>query len=266
MNTSLFFFRVSRYLRYVLAALNRKGHGIHSPFVFDLVSRVFGNKTDPAVVSYIEGVRKRLLRDKRIIDVQDLGSGSERGIHTLKRVSDIARHSAVPGKYGVLLANMAAEFGGSLIVEFGTSFGISTMYMAFRADNAILYTMEGCPAIAEIAMSNFKEAGLNNVSLQIGAFRENLHGINSSAKSPGLIFIDGDHRKDPLIEYFEKMVEISDNNTVIIIDDINYSKEMEEAWIEIRQHERVSFTIDICRMGIVFFRTGISRKNYMIRY
>jgi predicted O-methyltransferase YrrM len=266
MNTALFFFRVSRYLKYIMSAQNRKGHGIHSPFVFDLVSRVFRNKTDPAVVYYIEKVRKRLLRDTRIIDVNDLGSGSETGKNTPRKVSDIVRHSAVPEKYGKLLANMAAEYGGSLIVEFGTSLGISTMYMASRAGDSVIYSMEGCPATAEIAVSNFNEAGLNNIRLHTGSFRENIPGIIGIQKRPGLIFIDGDHRKEPLIEYFEKMADISDNNTVIIIDDINYSKEMEEAWIEIRKHERVSVTIDICRMGIVFFRKGIGRTNYLIRY
>jgi predicted O-methyltransferase YrrM len=181
-------------------------------------------------------------------------------------VSDIARYSAVPEKYGLLLASMAAEFGKTVILEFGTSFGISTMYMASRSGKALLYSMEGCPAIAEIAKSNFKEAGLNNIRLYVGSFSENLPGILSQLSSPGLIFIDGDHRKEPLLGYFEKLAEISDNNTVIIIDDIYYSREMEEAWIEIRQHERVSVTIDIYRMGIVFFRKGIGRNNYLVRY
>ena len=55
---------------------------------------------------------------------------------------------------------MAAEFGEPLIVEFGTSFGISTMYMAAAAPNAMVNTIEGCPAISEIAKKNFKEARL----------------------------------------------------------------------------------------------------------
>ena len=72
--------------------------------------------------------------------------------------------------------------------------------------------------------------------------------------------------KNLYLRYFEKMAEISDNNTVIVIDDINYSTEMEEAWNEIKQHEKVSVTIDIFRMGIVFFRKGISHNDYIIRY
>ena len=77
MNTGLIFFRVAKYLKYIIVSENRKGHGIHSPFVFDLVTRVFRNKTDPAIVYSIEKIRKRLMRDKRIIDVKDLGQAQK---------------------------------------------------------------------------------------------------------------------------------------------------------------------------------------------
>jgi len=41
---------------------------------------------------------------------------------------------------------------------------------------------------------------------------------------------------------------------------------MGEAWDLIRQNERVSITVDIFRMGLVFFRKGITRTDYVIRY
>jgi predicted O-methyltransferase YrrM len=266
MNTGLIFFRVTKYLKYIFVSVNRKGHGIHSPFVFNVVNRVFRNKTDHTLVYSIEKVRKRLIRDKRIINVTDLGAGSEKCLNNLRKVSDIAGNSAVPEKYGRLLANMAAEFGSPLIVEFGTSFGISTMYMASVCRETPVFSMEGCPETAEIAGMNFKETGLKNIRLEVGPFEDSMPLIISQGIKPGLVFIDGNHRKEPLLDYFEKMAEISDNNSVIIIDDINYSQEMEDAWNEIKQSGKVTLTIDIFRMGIVFFRKGVSRNDYIIRY
>ena len=262
----MIFFRAIKYLKYILLSRHRKGHGIHSPFVFDLVSRVFRNKIDPDIVCNIEKVRKRLKLDYRSIIVKDLGSGSEFLKTNLRKVSEIARYSPVPKKYGVLLSNMADEFGKPLIVEFGTSFGISTMYMAFSCTGAIVNTVEGCPAISEIAIENFSEAGLNNINVFTGSFDEVLPVVINSKNKPGLVFLDGNHRKEPMINYFNKIAELSDNKTVIIIDDIYYSREMEEAWNEIKRNEKVSLTIDIFRMGIVFFREGINHKNYIIRY
>jgi len=256
----------AKYLKYILISENRKGHGIHSPFVFEIVSRVFRNKTNPAIVNSVEKVRRRLITDKRIISVHDLGSGSMVQKTNMRKVSEIARYSAVPRRYGRLLANMASEFGGELIIEFGTSFGISTMYMAAANRKATLITMEGCPATAEIARRNFEEAGLENIRMVVGSFENTLPAITDNGVKPGIVFIDGNHRKEAVLNYFGRMAEVSDQDTVIIIDDINYSKEMEEAWDEIKKNRKVTLTIDIFRMGMVFFRGGILHNNYIIRY
>jgi predicted O-methyltransferase YrrM len=262
----MIFFGATKYLKYILLSHHRKGHGIHSPFVFDLVSRVFRNKIDPDIVFNIEKIRKRLISDRRSITVRDLGSRSEKLKNNLRKVSEIARNSPVPLKYGLLLSNLASEFGKPMIIELGTSFGISTMYMAAANPDACIYTVEGCPETSEIAHKNFNDAGLKNIKIFTGSFDDILPDIKKSADKPGLVFIDGDHRKEPVLSYFNQVMEISDNKTVIIIDDIYYSQEMEEAWKEIKQSERVSVTIDIFRMGIVFFREGINHNDYIIRY
>jgi predicted O-methyltransferase YrrM len=254
-----------KYLKYILLSGHRKGYGIHSPFVFDLVSRVFRNKVDPDIVSTIEKTRKKMIRDNRSILVTDLGSRSDLSKTNFRRVSEIARYSPVPGKYGKLLSKMADEFGKPLIIELGTSLGISTMYMA-ASTVATVFTIEGCKETAEIARQNFKEAGLNNIKIFEGPFDEVLPGLEETCVSPGLVFIDGNHRKGPVVKYFNRLAKISSGKTVIIIDDINYSNEMTEAWNEIKLHEKVSVSIDLFRMGIVFFREGINHNNYIIRY
>jgi predicted O-methyltransferase YrrM len=262
----MIFFRIIKYLKYIILSRPRSGHGIHSPFVFDLITRVFRNKIDPDIVCSIEKVRKRMISDNRYLFVSDLGSGSEILKTNLRKVSDIARNSPVPKKYGVLLSNMAAEFGGSMIIEFGTSFGISTMYLASCCTGGSVYTMEGCTSISDIATDNFKKEGIENIEVFTGSFDKVLPLILNKNITPGLVFIDGNHRREPVIKYFSQIAEISDSKTVIIIDDINYSREMGEAWNEIKRFKNVSLTVDIYRMGIVFFREGINHNDYVIRY
>jgi predicted O-methyltransferase YrrM len=261
----MFFHRVVKYLNYTLFSHHKKGHGVHSPFVFDLVSRVFRNKVDPEIVFITEETRKKLRVDKRKIIVHELGSRAESS-ENFRKVSDIAGRSPVPVKYGALLSNMAAEFGKPIIIELGTSFGISTMYMAASCRDTKVITIEGSGSVADIARQNFIEAGLMNIKVIDGSFDDVIPEIVAAGVSPGLIFIDGNHRKEPLKRYFNQLAEISDSKTVFIIDDINYSKEMTEAWDEIRNDERVSVSIDIHRMGICFFRKGINHNNYIIRY
>jgi len=245
---------------------HRKGHGIHSPFVFDLVSRVMRNKTDRDIVLKIESIRKKYLSDDRVISIQDLGAGSIKMKDNLRRVSDIIKYSAVPAKYGRLLFNMASEFGKSGIVELGTSLGISTLYLAAACPDSMVYTVEGCSATAEIATGNFKGYGTGNITLIQESFDTAITDLITKHVKPGLVFIDGHHRKEPTLRYFELMAGLSGKETVIIIDDIHSSGEMEEAWSMIKKHEEVTVTIDIFRMGLVFFREGLSSLDYVIRY
>jgi predicted O-methyltransferase YrrM len=262
----MIFFRTLKFLKYILFSQHGKGHGIQSPFVFNLVSGVFRNKIDPDIVLTIENIRKNRISDRRIIDVLDLGAGPSMKKSSVRRVSDIAKYSVVPEKYGKLLFNLSAEFGKPGIIELGTSLGISTMYQAAGCRETVVYTMEGSSSLAELARENFRKAGLENIKLLTGSFEDLLPEICEKATTPGLVFIDGNHRKEHLLRYFSQMAEISGTGTVIVLDDIHLSTEMEEAWTEIRQYENVSFTIDIFRMGLVFFRKGMNHFDYVIRY
>jgi predicted O-methyltransferase YrrM len=262
----MIFSRTLKLLNYYMFSGHRKGHGIHSPFIFTLISEVFRNKIDPNVVLTVESIRKKNLSDTRTIDVLDLGAGSSRMKNKTRSVSEIARYSSVPHKYGVLLASMASEFGKPAIVEFGTSLGISTLYMASGCPEAVVYTMEGCPETGRKATENFNEAGLKNIKLMNGSFEVLLPEFKKMNLRPGLVFIDGNHREEPLMKYFNTMADISTSDTVVIIDDIHSSEEMENAWGNIKQHEDVTFTIDIFRMGLVFFRGGMQHIDYTIRY
>lgn len=266
MDASLIFFRIRAYLKYIVCSKNRKGHGIHSPFVFDLVNRVFRNRNDLFGLAEIRSIRKSLKKETRRIEVNDPGAGSVIYPGRIRSVSEIVRASAVPEKYGILLSNMAREFGNPLIIELGTSLGISTLYMAHNCCGASIFTMEGDPSAASIASGIFSEAGLQNIRLYKGSFEKGLEEIATSEITPGLIFIDGDHRKQSLLQNFDTIAEIADHNSVVIIDDINYSREMNEAWHLIQAHEKVTVSIDLFRMGILFFRRGITRNSLMIRY
>ncbi len=255
-----------KFLKYILFSSHKRGHGIHSPFVFNIVLKVFRNKTQPDVVLRIESIRKRLIADSGAGVMTDYGAGSRSGKGNIKRVSEIARYSSVPEKYGRLLAGLASEFGNNAIIELGTSFGINTMYLASGNMAATVYTLEGSDEVSDIAKKNFAEAGLTNIQVLTGKFEQTLPELEKGNISPGLVLIDSERRKESAVEYFNRMAELTDEKGVIVINDIYHSKEMGEAWEEIKMDKRVSVTIDIFRMGLVFFRRGITRNDYVIRY
>jgi predicted O-methyltransferase YrrM len=257
---------LAKYLQYRLFSSHRRGHGIHSPFVFELIENVFRNKTVPSVVLDIEKSRNQLMRDKRVISVNDLGSGSKKIKGNLRKISDISKYSSSPLKYGRLLTNFAASFGDAGILELGTSLGISTMYLAAGQKKGSVHTIEGCTSTLSVARENFINCGFEGIKSYSGSFDEMLPEFCKTGLTPGVVFIDGDHRKGSVIRYFEKVKEFTDDNSVIILDDIHLSSEMGEAWEVIKKDIRTSITIDILRYGIVFFRRGMTRNDYVIRY
>jgi len=256
-----------KYLEYKLLSSHKNGHGIHSPFLFSLITKTFRNNPSRDVVLKIESCRKKMLADKRSLTVTDYGSGGrKRGLVYERKIASIARNSSVTCKYGKLLYSLSAEFGGAAILELGTSFGIGSMYLAAGSPASVVHTIEGCAEIACEAQKNFRDNGFNNIILHDGIFADVLAELRDDGIAPGLVWIDGDHGKEALIENLEKLYQVSDDMTVIAIDDIHQNKEMGEAWDFVRSDRRVTLSVDLYRLGIIFFRKGMTPASVVIRY
>ncbi|MGZ5218861.1 MAG: SAM-dependent methyltransferase, partial [Chitinophagaceae bacterium] len=61
-----------KYLDYYLNASNSKGHGMHSPFVFEFITKVLNDKTDYPAYKLVENLRQQLVRDQTLLMVEDL--------------------------------------------------------------------------------------------------------------------------------------------------------------------------------------------------
>jgi predicted O-methyltransferase YrrM len=262
----MIFRRTVNWLKYKLLSRHYKGHGIHSPFVFYIVATVMRNKTGADIVNRIEAVRKSNMADRRLMSVEDHGSGSLVMKSSLRSVSDICRLTTVPKKYGELLAALASGFGSAGIIELGTSLGISTMYLAAGAPSATVHTVEGCRQLAATAAENFGKARLGNISQHFGLFEHVFPALLAEFENAGLIYLDGNHSFEPTMSYFRLLAADNATERVLVLDDIYLNPEMEEAWRQIKEHPRVSITIDVHRMGIVFFRKGFTKAHYIIRY
>jgi len=256
-----------KYLHYHLTASNGKGHGIHSPFVFDFIEKVLNDKNQYACYTIIEKERKKLLADKTVIEVEDFGAGSAI-IKTNRRVvKDIAASSLKPKKFSQLLFRMVQYYQPKTILELGTSFGITTSYLASGNLNATVYTCEGAKNIAAIAQQTFDHVQLKNISLRQGDFALTLPSVLAQLQKAGLVFIDGNHRKEPTIQYFLQLLPHATDDTILIFDDIHWSGGMEAAWSQIQQHPRVTLTIDLFFIGIVVLNPNIKvPQHFTIRF
>jgi len=257
----------AKFIRYYITASNGKGHGIHSPFVFDFITNVLRDKRSFYAYTKVEELRRRLLTDERMLLIEDFGAGSVSGNKNQRTVATLASKAAKSKKYGQLLFRIANYYQPVSMVELGTSLGVSAAYLALGNPASMLITMEGAPAVAAVAKENFSQLGIQNIEVTEGNFDETLPVVLKNTGAIDLAFIDGNHRKKPTLAYFEQILERMNRPGILIFDDIHWSKEMESAWQEIKNHPACMLTIDLFFIGLVFFNTDFKvKQHFEIRF
>lgn len=256
-----------KYFKYYFNALSANGHGVHSPFVFQFIKFVKNDKTKYECYENIEAIRKQLLQNNTTIEVQDFGAGSTVLKYNKRVVSKMAASSLKPKRFAQLLYRMVNFYKPKTIVELGTSFGVTTSYLASGNAEAQVYTFEGAASIAAIAKNNFDKLSIKNIELSEGSFDKTLQPFLQNISTIDFAFIDGNHAKKPTLEYFHQLLEKSHENSIFIFDDIHWSKGMEVAWEEIKQHSSVTLSIDLFFIGIVFFKKDFKiKQDFSLRF
>jgi predicted O-methyltransferase YrrM len=252
-------YAIKTYINFLLKSTNQ--HGVHSPFVYDLVTQCFYDKTPYKAHTEIVSYRQNLLRNDSVISVTDLGSGSKTHKSNERRVADIAKGSGTSIKRAKLLYRLVSYFESTHILELGTSLGIATQAMHLGNPQAEISSVEGCPNCAALAMQQLQ--AYKNIRVLTGDFSTYIPDFQSETFD--LVFFDGHHDKEATLAYFESLLSTVSNTSVFIFDDIYWSKGMTEAWEIIKEHPKVTVTIDTYFWGLVFFRTEQVKEHFRIR-
>lgn len=252
------------YLLHRLRAKSR--HGLHSPFVYRLVDEVIYDFNAKKVYDQIETIRLQLLSDNQVITVTDLGAGSLVNNNRQKKISDIAHNALKPPKLAQLLYRLVKDLQPRNMIELGTCLGITFLYLKHAAPNAQLFTLEGCPETAGVAKSVFKKAGINDIRQITGNFDDTLSDVINGLDQLDFVFVDGNHQKQATLNYFEWCLPKVHENTLLIFDDIYWSEGMKEAWTQIKSHPQVTVTVDLFWIGLVYFKKGQMKEDFLVRF
>ncbi len=221
--------------------------------------RVPPEKDDKAC---IRSLISRLAADNRSIQVADFGAGSKT-LKTERTIRSILKTSSSKGRYARLFYRLSAFYQPQRILEFGTSLGIGTIHFAKGNPGAMITTVEACPETAAIAMENFEQAEITNVTLFNKTFTDFLE--ENELPSYDLVFIDGHHDGNALLHYVERLKHSIHDDTFIILDDIRWSDSMFSAWNRLKDDEQFHVSIDLFRMGILLRRPGQRKEHFVIR-
>jgi len=255
--------RISSFAHHFITA-KKRGHGVHSPFVYDLATKVIGDKRNHEAYLLPEDYYNETRNNSQNISHIELGAGQQ--INKKIKISDIASRSAITPKWGRLLHRLVKFSHPTMAVELGTSLGIGSLYISTALyGDAKLFTYEGSPQIAAFAEKNFERLDQEDT---ITIFKGNID--DTFPQTEGLIdridfaFIDANHKFTPTIKYFSWLAQKSHNDTMIVLDDIHWSSEMEQAWLEVQHLPGVTITIDLYRFGLVFFKKDQAREHFKL--
>jgi predicted O-methyltransferase YrrM len=254
---------IADYLKHRITAKSR--HGTHSPFVYKLADEVIYDFSPKKIYNEIEAQRKKLLNDDTLITVTDLGAGSHLNKNRTKKVSQIAKNALKNKRLAQLIHRLAAYHPSENIIELGTCLGITTAYLSTAQPNANVITMEGCPETAKVAYQNFQDLALTNIELQVGNFNDLLPQEIERQQQLDFVYIDGNHTKEATLNYFKQCLDKVHENSLLIFDDIYWSKGMKEAWEEIKSHPQVTVTVDLFWIGLVYFRKGQVKEHFKLK-
>ncbi|MFK7831993.1 MAG: O-methyltransferase [Winogradskyella sp.] len=254
-------YQIIAYLKFLFTSTNQ--HGVHSPFVYNFVTRCLYDKTKYEAYTTLGNYRNILQKSDVVLKIQDLGEGSRVLDADTRKVNQMVKTSSSSKKDTELLYRVSKYFKFKNTLELGTSLGMGTLAFALANPNSEIITVEGCPNTSKFSKSKLKNIEVNNVQFTIDNFTDAISNLNENQFD--VVFFDGHHNKTATIQYFESLLSKAHNDTVFVFDDIYWSKGMTEAWEYIKNHKSISVTVDCFHLGFVFFRKEQRKEHFKVR-
>lgn len=261
MSFRIVLYRFFSWLRHRFTAVNTMGHGIHSPYLYNMVRFVLYDDNAYYCFRDIETERRRLLASDAVVQVEDYGTGTS----GVRRIADIAAVSLKSSSEAQFLFRLVRFLHPAVSLELGTSLGITSAYLSVATAGGVLLTMEGSPSLALEAEKVFRHLALVNIRQVTGNIDDTLERTLQTVDRVDFAFLDANHTQSATQRYFEAILSRCHEKTVLVIDDIHYSPDMEAVWRLVSRGEKVTATMDFYHFGIIFFDTQLMKKNYILR-
>lgn len=253
------FHQIKHYIKHYFTA-NRNGHGVHSPFAYQLCEEVFYNNSHFYDFDELRKIRSTLLTRKTEISIEDFGAGSKTFTSNKRKISELTKKGTSTLKQSETLYKLINFLNCKTSIELGTSIGLNTLYLATANKNGQVITVEGSKQLYEFASDLANKNKINNIAFIHSKFDEALPTLLEKINSLDLFYVDGNHTYEATVNYFNLALAKKNNSSIFIFDDIYWSKGMTRAWGEIKKHSSVTLSIDTFNFGIVFFREEIKEK------
>jgi predicted O-methyltransferase YrrM len=259
------FYSIFKFIQHRLQS--RRWDSFHSPHLFKLFSYCCDDKNVFPEIEKIEVLRNKLMHSKDTIKRSDYGAGNiNSDNHPTKQISSIARQSLSLPYQCRFLYRLMKWRKPEICIEFGTSLGITSLYLSYGIDTGKIISIEGDPVISSIAQNIFDEMQIKNIKAINSTFEDFVEKNLKELENVDFIFIDGNHRSGPLLSYYHALKPHIRSHTIIMVDDIYWSSDMNSGWTSLIEMPEVTQSVDCFQFGLLFFSSDfIAKQNYLIR-
>lgn len=241
----------------------RKGYGVHSPFVFNLITKVIEEQCSYYSFQDIELIRKQLLFKNERITYPDR---RQKGKLHCRSVGQIVEREGIKASHGALLFRLTNYFKSKNILQLGPTMGLSTLYLTSYAPDLRCIAIENVPEFASISSLVFAKKARNVIDLRVGCYKELLPQALKDMGRIDFVFFNTLYEQHNNAWLFEESIKYIHDETVFVFEGIKESRKMRELWKQICTHKEVTVSIDLYSLGIVFFNKRLHKRDYIVYF
>jgi predicted O-methyltransferase YrrM len=231
---------------------------LHSPFVFELFNKVIKAATTELSPRSRE-LRRQLLRNDQSIDVTDFKTKKSRRA----TIASIAKSSLSSPKFMNMLRRLTDHIHASVVLETGTSLGLSVLHLAESTSADKIVSIEGSEILYRIAQRNC--AVDPKVEIIHGDLYDQL-GPSLIRYQPDIVFLDADHRSTAIQFCLDQIMMHCPAVKCIVIHDIYWSIDMATGWKNVIENGHYPLTIDLFEAGLIFPNHPIVKQHFTLRF
>lgn len=238
-------------------------YSLQSPLLFETYKELKAfRKSSHSCDLDIEDYRNSFLASVEIIEVDDFGAGSKHLLTSTRKVASITKFSTTTRKFAQLYQFFCSKTTSQIVLELGSCVGITCRYLS-RATKGKIYSFEGSSELARIAAPN---SGFENLEIIQGNLQYTLPTFLKKIDKVDFALIDATHTFEATMDYFRQLKEKVTLDSIIVIGDIHWSKEMNRAWEEIKADPAVRLSLDFYECGVIYFQYPGAKANYVLAY
>ncbi|MDR0546948.1 MAG: hypothetical protein LBG77_05130 [Dysgonamonadaceae bacterium] len=222
----------------------RKGYGVHSPFVYNLITKVIDEKHVYYAFEEIEKFRKTLENENNSL-------------------SSITHNETQTPAYGALLFRLVNFFKCKTILEIGASTGVMGLYLGMAAGSqGRCFLLEERNGLLSFLQDFTLARNLQGILCESGSFIEKAPDLLRRIDQADLIFINQTPLTSDEETIFRLFSPFIGQKTILILDNIGRNKERKKMWNRLKEHPQTRVMIDLDVLGLVFFDEKLSKRRY----